>query len=233
MTLLIFFAVFLTNIQERIIPPGTIQVGDIYVDQNEVLNLHYIEFLYYKKLELEPNEYDKLVPVETQVQNGILIRHELPANRYKPVVGITYKQASEYSKWRSEFVSKKLGKEIKYRLPSIEEWNEIAQFVIDSYPNKVEKEIKKAKKAILKHDSELLIFESKASRKKSRSPNEYNLKGIYNYFDSVSEMTSEVGIAKGANNSDLVDLQENLNRIINYDSANVYIGFRCVADMEF
>lgn len=55
---------------------------------------------------------------------------------------------------------------------------------------------------------------------------------VYDLFGNVSEMTLEEGVALGSNNLELANYKADLYSVVAYDSANSYLGFRCVAEMK-
>ncbi len=95
-------------------PPGTIQISDnLYFDVAENSNFNWLEYLYWLKRVYGENskEYLNAIPNNTvwlrlnenysNLDEGYL-RH--PAYRGYPVVGISYEQAVDYTKWRSDRV---------------------------------------------------------------------------------------------------------------------------------
>lgn len=209
----IFTFILLFNLNKY--PPGTIKIKTLLVDKTEILNIHWMEYLYYKRQELDANRFKKLLPDSSNIW------YTNPEHRFKPVALITYEQALDYCTWRSKAVSEKLGKKITYRLPTIAEWKEIAEEVMKNDLKRIEKALEETKKRIRKDSTQYLLNE--IAKPKSR---------IYNMFDNVSEMTLEKGIAMGSNNYELTDAKANLTRLIKYNSPNAYLGFRCVAEME-
>jgi len=53
---------FITLSFQKTTPPATVKVGDYYVDKTEATNLHWLEYQYYLKQELDPSEYWKINP---------------------------------------------------------------------------------------------------------------------------------------------------------------------------
>ena len=123
-------------------PSGTVWLRDsIYMDECEVRNLDYLEYLHWTK-KYDSVNYAAALPDTTVWHNEpfrneelkiIYLRH--PGFRNCPVVGVSYDQAVAFCKWRTERVKgfiKKTGKEnskkyaiykkIEYRLPTEEEW---------------------------------------------------------------------------------------------------------------
>ncbi len=209
----IFSLILLFSLNDN--PPGTIKIKDHFVDKTEIQNIHWIEFVYYKQKELDSTSWKKLLPDSSNFWYAI------PANKYGPIVLISYEQAMEYCAWRSEVVSKKLGKKITYRLPTMAEWKDIADEIVKTDKQHIEKELEEARKMVKKDSTQYLI----GAREKNKAR-------IYNMFDNVSEMTLEKGMAMGANNHELKDIETNLSRLITYKGANAYLGFRCVAEIN-
>lgn len=100
--------------------PVQMTVNSFYMDETEVTNNMYLEYLDYLKVTFPPSEeqykniYDGAVPDtlvwrEPLANHGTLsetyLRH--PAYRDYPVVGVTWIQANEYSKWRTNRVNEK------------------------------------------------------------------------------------------------------------------------------
>lgn len=99
--------------------PRRVTVRSFYMDQTEVSNLHYLEFLYwvknvfYKSQNPQYQEFfvrqlpDTLVWRERLSYNepmaNLYLRH--PAYRDYPVVGVNWMQANEFCRWRSDRVN--------------------------------------------------------------------------------------------------------------------------------
>jgi formylglycine-generating enzyme required for sulfatase activity len=195
-------------------PPGTIKIKNYYVDKTEIQNIHWMEYIFQKGKE-DSTDVQKLLP------DAANSWYTLPENRFKPIVLITYEQALGYCAWRSKAVSGRLGKKIKYRLPTASEWKEIAEEVIKNDLKQIEKDLMETKKLIQKDSGQYVVIER--GEPKSR---------IYNLFDNVTEMTLDKGIAMGSNNYELSDINSNLTQVIRYNSMNIYLGFRCIAEMK-
>jgi formylglycine-generating enzyme required for sulfatase activity len=198
-------------------PPGTKKIEKYYIDKTEILNIHYLEFIRHKKIELDSIEIKKFIP------DGLKSLPLNKENRYKPVVMISYEQATAYCEWRSKVVSKKLDKEIIYRLPTQAEWKEIATQVYSERNPK--KDIRITKRKLAWYKVTPIVLESRSREAK-------NTNRVFNMFDNVSEMTSEKGIAIGLNNTNLNNWESNLNQIVEYTSKQPYIGFRCIAVIQ-
>lgn len=187
-------------------PPGTIRVQSHFVDQTEIQNIDWMEYLYYQKQRSGTLELDKFLPDSANTW------YDLPENRYQPIVLITYEQAIDYCAWRSMVVSQKTGKKITYRLPTPDEWNTIAEELLRSGSKRAGTT---ATNNRMQPDSGQPILTS-TENPKSR---------IQNLFDHVHEMTLEKGVAMGGD-------KDALSRTSRYDSADPYLGFRCVAEVE-
>lgn len=98
--------------------PSQQHVQSFYMDETEVTNAMYAEYLYWTKSVFPPTEenykniYDGVLPdtlvwrnrlgyAETYTNN--YLRH--PAYAYYPVVGVNWIQASEFAKWRTDRVN--------------------------------------------------------------------------------------------------------------------------------
>jgi formylglycine-generating enzyme required for sulfatase activity len=197
-------------------PPGAIKVKQYYVDKTEIANIHWLEFLHYRKKEVDSVAYQQLLP------DSLNTWYTLPDYYFAPLVLITYEQAVEYCKWRSEIVSRNFNKKVTYRLPSPEEWKEIAQEVINTDSVAVQKELAKTGKFTRKAPDDLVY-------NRVRNLSKYR---IYHLFSNVSEMTSEKYIAVGSNNKQLTSIDLNIRKKVTYDSPSAYLGFRCIAEVE-
>jgi hypothetical protein len=113
------FLLFLSSFSDKnafrdYTPPGTIKVDrNFYVDQTEVRNLDYLEFLYWTKkvYGASSKEYLSALP-DTSVWKSLGKKYETfcsyylshPAYRNNPVVGINFEQAKAFANWRSDRV---------------------------------------------------------------------------------------------------------------------------------
>ncbi|MBX6379283.1 MAG: SUMF1/EgtB/PvdO family nonheme iron enzyme [Thermoflavifilum aggregans] len=98
--------------------PRRVTVSSFYIDETEVANVHYREYLYWLNRvfgQTYPQVYLKALP-DTLVWRSELAYNEPlveyyfrhPAYNYYPVVGVTWEQASDFCKWRSDRVNEKL-----------------------------------------------------------------------------------------------------------------------------
>lgn len=94
--------------------PRTVTVTSFYMDETEVKNLDYVEYLYWiQRVFIDfPEVYRKALP-DTLIWRRRLAYNEPyvkyyfrhPAYRDYPVVGVSWVQAAEYCKWRTDRVN--------------------------------------------------------------------------------------------------------------------------------
>lgn len=250
---------YLGRANAQINPFGTVKIKrDIYIDKTEVTNFNWREYVIWleKKYGKTALEYKNALP-DTLVWREITSYNEpytkyyfshLAYNDY-PVVGISYEQAVQYCKWRTErvkelFKTKALTDKknvypinFEYRLPTKEEWETAAKI---GYSEKTKKQLENKYKgqilANLKRNIEDNVvvagnFSQNAdvtAPVKSYWPNAI---GCYNLIGNVAEMISQQGLAKGGswmNESSEVYIEKDLT----YTKPTAWLGFRCVAELK-
>ena len=98
--------------------PRRVTVSSFYLDETEVTNADYLEYLYWTKRMYNnsyPEVYKKILP-DTLVWRDKLgynepfvnayLRH--PAYRNYPVVGVSWQQATDYCAWRTDRVNERI-----------------------------------------------------------------------------------------------------------------------------
>lgn len=106
----------------------TVTVASFYMDETEVANIHWLEYMFYVKDNYDDQDsatiakyptkedYVKSIEPREDVWKGQLAfndpyqEHYLryPGFRYFPVVGVTWVQATEYAAWRTDAVNRSL-----------------------------------------------------------------------------------------------------------------------------
>ncbi len=97
----------------------TVSVASYYMDETEIANIHWLEYLFYLQdsVQTNPDIYRDALP-DTTVWVGKLafndpyVDHYLryPGFRYFPVVGINWNQANKYAEWRTAAVNQNLSR---------------------------------------------------------------------------------------------------------------------------
>jgi len=154
-------------------PPNTQYLHDsIFIDETEIANIHYLEYLYYIKKDSSHFFYLEQLPDTTCWISGFkptdsvsnYVDHYLryPGYRYFPVVGISYEQAKNYCKWRGQTVTHYLKEHsrdeiysqlnkyevvVEYRLPTVDEWElaALGGLSVSSFPHGLERPLKNKK----------------------------------------------------------------------------------------
>lgn len=109
----------------------TVTVASFYMDETEVANIHWLEYMFYVKdnydtqdsatLAMYPTKEDYIASIEP---NQKVWRSELafndpyeeqylryPGFRYFPVVGVSWVQATSYAKWRTNKINESLSRQ--------------------------------------------------------------------------------------------------------------------------
>jgi formylglycine-generating enzyme len=98
----------------------TVTVASFYMDETEIANIHYLEYLHAVKRDSAQEIYEAALPDTTVWSNPLAfndsyVDHYLryPGFRFFPVVGVSWEQANDFADWRTvtvnnEFVKKAL-----------------------------------------------------------------------------------------------------------------------------
>jgi sulfatase modifying factor 1 len=103
----------------------TVSVASFYMDETEIANIHWLEYMHYLKDSTQEVQQasrpDTLVWVGKLAFNDPYVDHYLryPGFRYFPVVGVSWIQANNYAKWRSRAVNAELYRESGLELPEV------------------------------------------------------------------------------------------------------------------
>ena len=232
-------------------PPGTVQVNDtLFVDKTEVANVHWREYIFYLQGH-DSTSVEKALPdtsvwlpdTSTNSLESYYFRH--PGFNSYPIVGISYEQAVQFCKWRTDRVNeyyskipeeKRPFKKVTYRLPTKKEWESIAEgsFSITQFPYGYDSAFKKWKRRYVHNFNCVYPGESKksvTSDKYYTSPvGSYfkNSSGTYCMIGNLAEMVAEKGIAKGGSFEHYLEECKIINDQ-NYTNPERWLGFRCVA----
>lgn len=236
-------------------PPNTVWISDnLFMDKTEVVNISYLEYLHYMNEDSSYTYYQNQIPT-----NGVWMDKEVPfldsvklslslgyleyeGYRFLPVVGVSYQQAINYCKWRSEiatqnFISSREQKyRFDYRLPTEKEWEKAALSFIDT--TNVEN-IKYGFDTSIISPS---VFNLSKTLNKSKNdstpipPTMYayaeptTLLGLHHTIGNVAEMIAEEGISKGGSWLH-VPLQSTIKERIRYRYPTSWLGFRCICEV--
>ncbi|GAB3572122.1 formylglycine-generating enzyme family protein [Hymenobacter daeguensis] len=140
--------------------PGVVPVGDsLFMDEAEVTNLHWMEYLHFLRKDSAAAVYQSQLPDTLRLRRWLFARHDtINKSRFYyygytdfihfPVLGVTYDQAVSYCAWRTAKVRegylqsadfrkkhRKLLQQydvvVTYRLPTVAEWETAAAGGLD------------------------------------------------------------------------------------------------------
>ena len=97
----------------------TVTVQSFYLDQTEIANIHWLEYLHYIQRDSSEDFFQSALPDTTVWEKELAYNTPYVSNylrypgfRYYPVVGVSWDQAVDYCRWRTEAVNKQ--KAIEY-----------------------------------------------------------------------------------------------------------------------
>lgn len=188
-------------------PPNVRQLYDsIFIDETEMSNINWLEYLYSIQKDSSVRFHQSQLPdtlafvnISTKSNPAFTTYLNHPAYRYYPVINVSYEQAQNYCKWRTDVVNgilkmneqknqKPYKLQVEYRLPTQKEWEYAALGGLDveKYPNGILEKYKKLNKKDLDRE----IYEPAnecedsllTSYKKSSKILEYNANVKEDYF---------------------------------------------------
>jgi len=243
-----------TKERVMITPPGTKKINEnLFFDETEVTNFMWEEYLFWQANKYGKNsvEYMKSLPDTTVWGNTPYKNFYLwhPAYKNYPVVGISYEQVLKFCKWRTDRVKELFDiqkqkdkksiypKTFSYRLPTKEEWEEVARVgyslktlkkLETKYEGKNRCNLKREEDDNMGVAGKLNSNADVTAPVLSYWPNKY---GIYNLIGNVAEMTIEKGIAKGGS---WIHTEEEASyeKAFNYTKPTKWVGFRCVLEVN-
>lgn len=113
----------------------TVTVTSFYLDETEIANIHWLEYLSYVKRDSSETFYLNALPDTTVWHKELAFNTpyvdnylRYPGFRYYPVVGISWNQANDYCRWRTTVVNR--ARSLEYYGEDSEE----AEFLEDQRP---------------------------------------------------------------------------------------------------
>ncbi len=95
-----------------------VTVASFYMDETEVANIHWLEYEYYIKQDSDEYYWKNNLPDTTVWSKDLAYNdpyvtsyYRYPGFRYFPVVGVNWRQAVNYCKWRTTVVNLKLAED--------------------------------------------------------------------------------------------------------------------------
>ena len=91
----------------------TVTVQSFFLDQTEIANIHWLEYLHYIERDSSETYFQSALPDTTVWEKELAFNTPYVSNylrypgfRYYPVVGVSWNQAVDYCRWRTEAVNK-------------------------------------------------------------------------------------------------------------------------------
>jgi formylglycine-generating enzyme required for sulfatase activity len=237
---------------KKFIPPGTVQITEyFFADETEISNFSWQEYEFWIKTKYgkDSKEHlavlpDTLVWRQKASNNEPYVRYYYrhPAYKNYPVVGISYQQAIEFCKWRTDRVKEyysiinKKELNIEYRLPSKEEWEMISNSGMDIFARRGKN---KKGEVLFNHRWMTDSISEKYFREHNQYPDvtastrsfQKNRFGLFCLFGNVAEMVIEEGVSKGGGWINTLE-ECRAGRDILYTEPTAWLGFRCVCSLN-
>lgn len=246
--------------QRYIVPPGTLPIAKgKFLDQTEVANIHFEEFLFF--MVKDSGRYKDRTYLPKQENKYVLNYYKNSEFSFFPVLAVSFETAQKYCKWRTDKLNIGLkdmlvGEPSKYefvgRLPTKAEWILAAGSTLDEIQFATH-EISKKARLFLNENIVKSRFAAPASLDKSsfmgynvnlRYENggipidipqyvysfEPNDKGFYNLYGNVKELVAE-GYAIGGSYLTPNDDEA----LFEEDPLQAYktdVGFRCLVEIR-
>jgi formylglycine-generating enzyme len=93
----------------------TVSVQSFYMDETEIANVHYLEYLYAVQKDSTQDFYESALPDTTVWKNDLAFNDpyveqylRFPGFRMYPVVGVSWKQSNDFCAWRTAAVNKEM-----------------------------------------------------------------------------------------------------------------------------
>ncbi len=247
---LITFFILINNSIAQKAPLGMVKVGEnLFVDDTEITNNEYRQFLDDLKTQGKTDLYQKYYPDTTvwriSESNEVFVKLYFPHPAFDnyPVVGVSYEAAVYFCEWRTDYYNKNLKNNIaliKFRLPSKAEWESMAksnqekaelaggwQQSTDSKSGnkKFNYYLFNYKTSDTEYFKDGFLYTSPVKSYAASSNKVFDLAG------NVEEMVQEQGIAKGGSwyqDESFIKISKDDT----YIKPTAWIGFRCVAQFE-
>ena len=243
---------FYSKRTKKFIPPGTVQITEnFFADEAEVSNLSWQEYEFWIKAKFGAGSKEHLAALP----DTLVWRHKTshnepyvkyyyrhPAYKNYPVVGVSYQQAIEFCKWRTErvkefyYIAHKKQLNIEYRLPHKNEWEMISDNGMDVFSNGG-----KNKKGEVLFNHRWMT--DSVSEKYFKEHNHYpdvtapiyafgqNRFGLFCTFGNVAEMVAEKGISKGGSWRNTIE-ECRAGKDIPYNEPTAWLGFRSICVVQ-
>jgi hypothetical protein len=256
LVVLVLLFAFQTPLRNKV-PPGTTRVsGNYFVDKTEVTNIGWLEFTFWVKNSGDSIAYAEALPDTCAIdragnEEGMFFCGDMGQNYFRhpkflnyPVIGISHKQAFDFCAWRSMMVNKLIQlhperfafSKVHYRLPSEEEWMQLAAINLDlkEFPFGLKRLYSKKGEVLVNTGNERAWRGDGNEATAATWRIDVGVRGIansFNWIGNVSEMVVEEGIAKGGNFQLPLDSCRVLARQY-YTKQEAWLGFRCVATVD-